>query len=105
MVWPSPDCGAPGNGGGGGGSGRGSPGFFLAFFFLPIAPVESKPVSPAPDGGTISFAVASGVDPAIARVVGAEVLKRCTFCGSVSEGWNGEVPAPWARACTTIERW
>jgi hypothetical protein len=62
-------------------------------------------VSPAPDGGTMSFAVASGVEPAIARVVGAEVLKRCTFRGSVSEGWNAEVPEPWALASVTIERW
>src|SRR5206468_5661015 len=98
LVWPSAACGALGSGdggGGGGGSGRGSPGFFLAFFFLPIAPVESKPVSPAPDDGTMSFAVASGVvSPAIARVVGAEVLKRCTFRGSVSDGWNGDGLAP-----------
>ncbi len=54
LPWPLAACGGPGNGGGGGGSGRGSPGFFLAFFFLPSAPVESKPVSPAPDGGTIA---------------------------------------------------
>jgi len=67
-------------------------GLLLFFFFFPIAPVESKPVSPAPDGGRISAGVARGL--------GSVVLKRCTFRGSVSEGWNGDGPGDCASAST-----
>jgi hypothetical protein len=72
---------------------------------LPIAPVESKPVSPAPDGGKISFAVAGRATAAVARVVGVGELKRCAFLGSVSEGWNSDRPVPCARATVPFERW